>query len=378
MRINIWMGTAAAAALLITAGVSLADAGDKTGLKPGSATKEAAAHPHGTAPTEHAAPAQAQAPASAPAPTTDVNGEPASDQPSDKMKTAPSDTGDADLDEEDKAAAIDKPAQAKKSIENTADAEDAPQDAPAQDFAQGAQPANAACTPPSSDDPATWLCEAEGPVCGTSNAARWVHRSAEYQALVAQTFHFASLQALTYGKTYEPGTWVVAVDLDETIISNAMYTVERDRCGHGYSRESWADWSAAERATPLPGAKAFMDLVYAQGGLVVGVTNRREQESGWTKAVLKRFDLPVEFVLYRGDSDGASGEKEARWNLVPALLASQGHRDAEIVMWMGDQITDFPELDQSIYATDGQIQGPFGTRYIVLPNPMYGEWEHTE
>ncbi len=134
----------------------------------------------------------------------------------------------------------------------------------------------------------------------------------------------------------------------------------------------------AEQATPLPGAKAFITLVYQLGGLVVGVTNRRQAEAEYTMTVMERHNLPIEFVLYRGDSDSATGEKEARWATVPSMLAKKGHKGAKIVMWMGDQITDFPNLDQSVFAKDGNIKGPFGTKYIVLPNPMYGEWEHSK
>ncbi len=272
-----------------------------------------------------------------------------------------------------------QPEQEGDTTQEEAAQEDGGEEGAGQDFAQGAQGSGGVCTPSEDDEEETWTCEAKGPGCGKiGNATRWITASAEYQALVSQTFHFASLQALSLARSHEPGRWAVAVDLDETVISNALYTQERERCGRGYSRESWADWSSTEQATPLPGAKAFIDLVYEQGGLVVGVTNRREGEAEWTQAVLDRHELRVEFVLFRGDAKDATGEKEPRWERVPDLLAELGYADVSIVMWMGDQITDFPDLDQSAWDQDGDIQGPFGTRYFVLPNPMYGEWEHTE
>jgi predicted secreted acid phosphatase len=46
-----------------------------------------------------------------------------------------------------------------------------------------------------------------------------------------------------------------------------------------------------------------------------------------------------------------------------------------IVLWMGDNIQDFPDLFQATMrdAADGAFTD-FGTRFFVLPNPMYGSW----
>ncbi len=243
---------------------------------------------------------------------------------------------------------------------------------PALNADQGSASAGGTCAPHPDDDPDTWICEAET-ACAPARGSYWVRHSAEYQALVDQTFHFASLRALQLGQERAPGTWAVVVDLDETVLSNAPYNYERERCGRGYSRASWADWSRAQQATLLPGATAFADLVYAQGGLVVGVTNRRESEGPWTAPILEAGGFQHEFVLYRGDAEGATGEKEARFEAVPALLAERGYADTQVVIYMGDQITDFPDLDQMSFP-DG-IDGPFGISYFVLPNPMYGSWE---
>ncbi len=237
---------------------------------------------------------------------------------------------------------------------------------------QGSQ-ANGLCTPSADDDPATWICEAAA--CPISNATWWVRRSAEYRALVYQTFHFASLRAVQLGHDRAPGTWAVVVDLDETVMSNSAYTYERERCGLGYTRESWADWSEDEAATILPGVRAFIETVYAQGGVVVGVTNRRDSEAPHTHPILRGAGIQYEFVLFRGNADDATGEKEARFEQVPALLAERGYPDADVALYIGDQITDFPDLTQSDFEGMTEFRGPFGSQYFVLPNPMYGSWE---
>ena len=42
-----------------------------------------------------------------------------------------------------------------------------------------------------------------------------------------------------------------------------------------------------------------------------------------------------------------------------------------IVLWVGDNIREFPDLTQS----DLGNMDAFGTNYFVLPNPMYGSWQ---
>jgi predicted secreted acid phosphatase len=46
-----------------------------------------------------------------------------------------------------------------------------------------------------------------------------------------------------------------------------------------------------------------------------------------------------------------------------------------ISMWLGDNITDFPELDQhALRAVPDTAFAKFGTTYFVFPNPVYGSW----
>ena len=45
------------------------------------------------------------------------------------------------------------------------------------------------------------------------------------------------------------------------------------------------------------------------------------------------------------------------------------------LMWIGDNIEDFPDLTQDIRQLPDSAFARFGRDYIVLPNPMYGSWE---
>ena len=47
----------------------------------------------------------------------------------------------------------------------------------------------------------------------------------------------------------------------------------------------------------------------------------------------------------------------------------------EILLWLGDNVGDFPGLDQSLRHAPAAAFGDFGKRFFVLPNAAYGSWE---
>ena len=42
---------------------------------------------------------------------------------------------------------------------------------------------------------------------------------------------------------------------------------------------------------------------------------------------------------------------------------------------VGDNVQDFPGLSQAIRKEGDEAFAPFGARFFVLPNPMYGSWD---
>ena len=73
-----------------------------------------------------------------------------------------------------------------------------------------------------------------------------------------------------------------------------------------------------------------------------------------------------------------TGEKEPRFRMVEEGTASDTLPPLRIIAWVGDNIGDFPGLDQEARdAVLGTFQ-LFGDRYFMLPNPMYGSWMGNE
>ena len=68
--------------------------------------------------------------------------------------------------------------------------------------------------------------------------------SAEYKALVRQTYNVASGRLREDAASREEGTWAIAVDADETIIDNSLYERELTLAGQESTPELWDSWVA--------------------------------------------------------------------------------------------------------------------------------------
>jgi 5'-nucleotidase (lipoprotein e(P4) family) len=166
------------------------------------------------------------------------------------------------------------------------------------------------------------------------------------------------------------GTWAVALDADETVISNSLFEKELIVSGKAPTDQSWQDWVERKEAPPLPGVMAFLDLVGELGGYIAIVTNRKNEHCPATEANFRAYDIPYDVMLCRGESR----EKEPRWQMVEDGTASPDLPPVEIVMWFGDNINDFPGLSQDSRQDPGPAMAAFGTKFFALPNPMYGSW----
>jgi len=122
----------------------------------------------------------------------------------------------------------------------------------------------------------------------------------------------------------------------------------------------------------VPGAVAFLNYAAQRGVKTFYITNRRQPEKAGTMKNLISAGFPgvsEETVVIRETS---SSSKETRREKVRA-----GYR---IVMLVGDNLNDFSDdfSGKSIADRSAQVdreQTQFGAQYIVIPNPMYGDWE---
>jgi len=230
-------------------------------------------------------------------------------------------------------------------------------------------------TPPVSVTPATPSAgtPAAAPAPVVPTAIRWARDSAEHRALYLQVFAMATARIEGEAQARTPGTWAIVSDADETLIDNSTYQLERAQKGLPFDSHSWRAWTARREATPQPGAVAFLARVRALGGKIAVVTNRSQVECGDTEAVFREHGLAYDVILCMPDA--GPSDKSPRFDAVARGTTPAGLPPLEIVAFLGDNIRDFPGLAQSIREQPDGAFAPFGRRYFLLPNAMYGSWE---
>ncbi len=197
----------------------------------------------------------------------------------------------------------------------------------------------------------------------------WFRNSAEYRAVTLGTFRAAEARITEVARTLEPGTWAVVLDVDETTLDNSEHQRRVAVSGVVRNDSIWYSWVRERAAPAIPGAVEFTNAVRRLGGRVALVSNRDDVVCDATRENVRAVGIAADVVLCRVNR---VSDKTPRFNAIEAGTAGIGA--ARIVMWLGDNIMDFPRLTQAS-RTDPSAYDPFGTRYFMLPNPLYGSWE---
>ena len=231
--------------------------------------------------------------------------------------------------------------------------------------------------PPPAGDENPWQCPAPQNQ-KLSSALHWFRDSLEYCRLTTGVYDAALRAAYRQAVRYGPKGWIVFMDADETVLDNSLYEYERERCGSHYTGPTWAKWIKDGIAGAIPGAVAFTQTVHALGGLVAIVTNRDIGNDVVTRTNLKTLGIWFDYEI--GQKEGEPSEKSQRWRDAVAILAQRVGGSPRPVLWLGDQVTDFPILDANGHIVRAMSQhdagSHIGSRYFLLPNPVYGNWSH--
>ncbi|MGD0782285.1 MAG: HAD family acid phosphatase [Candidatus Aminicenantales bacterium] len=216
----------------------------------------------------------------------------------------------------------------------------------------------------------------------------YVQTSAEYEALCLQTYGWAAerlREKLAVLREHAKPPAVV-MDLDETVLDNGGFQTFMYRQARPDSEfnDWWSKWEVvfAEEPALVPGAKAFIAAAEAMGVSVVYISNRMATEP--TIKALGRLGLDLADINSRlklpTDNDP---DKTAR--------RRSAEKRYEVLMWVGDNLRDFaeefvmpssyPKGDadrvRAIEDRKSKVRSTafhWGHDWIVLPNPVYGEW----
>ena len=205
-------------------------------------------------------------------------------------------------------------------------------------------------------------------------AVLWYQRAAECRALCHQACNIARERIDQHlARKTDNRTNAIIVDIDETILDNSPYQAGLARRGQAYSEATWTNWVNFARAEALPGVSNLLHYAATRKFEVFYISNRKSFQTLQTITNLQQKGLPfadTNHVLLRTG-------KEAKDDRRGPLLTNGVY---DIVLLMGDNLADFHHDFEStnqierLQATE-RAQAAFGSNYIVLPNPMYGNWE---
>ncbi len=211
---------------------------------------------------------------------------------------------------------------------------------------------------------------------------QWVVKSIEYAAACRQTYALAWPIVKESAKE-ETRNWTVVLDVDETVLNNVQYEVERAALDSVFSRASWTAWVRREEATPVPGVSEFIERVRTLGpqAHVAFITNRRFENEAATINNLRKLGLYQEgdAVLSKKGSDDTKLARRRCLEEGSGRCAEYG--PLKIIALFGDNIRDFIEMngseDAQAYLGNGLANDEnWGSKYFILPNPLYGSWQN--
>ncbi|HRO75277.1 MAG TPA: 5'-nucleotidase, lipoprotein e(P4) family [Crocinitomicaceae bacterium] len=207
----------------------------------------------------------------------------------------------------------------------------------------------------------------------TIQSVLWQQNAAEYRALCYQAFNLAKIQLdLELKNLAHQGRQVAIItDIDETVLDNSPYNAKLILDDAEYTKEEWINWGNQITALAVPGAVDFLNYAKSKNVEVFYVSNRFKEQHETTLANLQKLNFPYaddRHLLLMTDESS----KQKRFDEVA--------KNCNVVLFLGDNLTDFGS-EFSLYSTEqrnaltDKNHAKFGVKYIVLPNPMYGDWE---
>ena len=164
------------------------------------------------------------------------------------------------------------------------------------------------------------------------------------------------------------------MDVDETVIDSGKFQSLLVKNRARFSSTRWREWQLRNEPDAVPGAIEFIAYAQSRGVTVFFVTNREHATEPILRvnlaAVGVKLPDQLDTVLSRNERPDWSADKTSRQNFI-----AQSHR---VLMLFGDDLADFISEYRSAPQTrtrEALKRNEWGTKWFMLPNPMYGSWE---
>lgn len=200
----------------------------------------------------------------------------------------------------------------------------------------------------------------------------WHQTSAEYVALSFQAYNLAKLRVEKDLEDKHNRKRAVVFDIDETVLDNSYSGAYEVKYNIPWSKDNFNEWVKKRKATAIPGAVSFIDFLIKNRVEPIFVSNRKNNqfEDTYENLVSVGIKVKKENLLLMGDD---WSKEERRLKVL---------RDYDIVLLVGDNLSDFHKMFDKIDAKKrvdlvNENRQLFGDKFIVLPNPLYGDWERS-
>jgi 5'-nucleotidase (lipoprotein e(P4) family) len=203
-------------------------------------------------------------------------------------------------------------------------------------------------------------------------ASLWQQRAAEYKALCFQAYNIARLRIDEAVKHKGGKPLAVVTDIDETLLDNSPEDARAAINNQDFDTKAWKSWTSKGIADTVPGAPSFFKYAASKGVTVFYITNRDEDERPGTMKNLQLYQLPFADDAHLLLKTTTSSKEARRQEVL---------KKYNIVLLCGDNLADFDAFydnhasEQSREASTQKLTRQFGSKYIVLPNPSYGDFE---
>lgn len=195
----------------------------------------------------------------------------------------------------------------------------------------------------------------------------YAQHAAEYKALSLQAYNIAYEKLKSIKKNRHKKA--IILDVDETVLDNSPYQGRLYFDKQTYNGKNWDKWIEQQSAKPIEGALDFTWKAKKMGFQVIYITNRKDHNWNDTYENLKKQKFPIEkkFLITRSKE---SSKETRRKNI---------SKNYEIIMLIGDNLTDFSSAFEVHHLNERMEQvknhkSDFGSKFIMLPNSMYGDW----
>lgn len=198
----------------------------------------------------------------------------------------------------------------------------------------------------------------------------WQQTSGEYRALTYQAYNIARERVERDLEDKHNRKRAVIFDIDETVLDNSFGGAMEIKEGLSWKENHFADWVKMKQAIAIPGALEFIKFLQERNVEIFYITNRASNMFQDTFDNLKAQGFPV---------------KKENLMPMPDLHTKEPRRQEvlkkySVILYVGDNLSDFPggyektSVEERNALVD-KMKADFGQKYIILPNPLYGDWE---